>query len=811
MTKLLKGFFLLPIITFLFTSCTAEYRTVHNKDDISSKGDITSVTIVDNGTPTAVIVLSEQPTCSAQLAAAELQEHIRLMTGAELPLISEKDAIPSGSVPLYIGESGPTRLKGIISSSMSPQEYVVRITPDAIYMVGRDDSEFGPIDYERLGAWKGFSLYSRVGTLYAVYDFLEKKCGVRWYMVTDIGRVIPERKTLQVSLQDKRVRLWSSYRRVGRAGWPDPTDTGAFDLMGVRRYKKYAAARDNTLYALRTRYGGEPYAVNHSITGYHERFAKDHPDWWVDGVAGKSKQLRFHHPEVVAQVATDAKEYFSHPFTERQRGIKGQFSAAGDYFGVVPLDNRDYGEEAKPPLQPERRILGKSGSGRASNYIFTWVNNVAAEVAKVYPDVWISTIAYGDMFMPPDFPMEPNVAVSVCMVDGWEEGFGMDMLKEWRKKVSRLSTWNYHYSWGRFPILRPGEIARYIRTLREMGTFGFFMEVGDMGPAISHIDYTVATRSLIDRDVDIEKVLDEYYRLFYGPAEKPMRDFWTSLQETSAYVYKEELSRNLSWIKGATDERIALWERHLSEARSLAVKEPYSTRVKIISDVVMETIKKEAAEQKKIAEVPIPVIYIPKVSQPPVIDGKDNDAIWEKSAATAVFTGMGGEPIETKTYARIAYDDENIYMCIYLEEPSMDKQVLVHVTPSAGICMDDSVEINIDSSPNTPDYLQVMMNAGSVMWLWWRQKYPPNLTPDLGVVGKAQRGEKGWTAEITLPFEKISERPPTKGEEWRLNIMRNRLAGVKGRALSIWSATFASSFHIKERFGTIVFAGEGEQ
>ena len=51
------------------------------------------LTLVKDGKPTSIIILSEKPTKAAQLAAAELQEHVRLITGVKLPMVTDDKAI----------------------------------------------------------------------------------------------------------------------------------------------------------------------------------------------------------------------------------------------------------------------------------------------------------------------------------------------------------------------------------------------------------------------------------------------------------------------------------------------------------------------------------------------------------------------------------------------------------------------------------------------------------------------------------------------------------------------------------------------
>ena len=40
--------------------------------------------------------------------------------------------------------------------------------------------------------------YKPLGSCHAVHTFLEKYLGVRWYLPTEIGEVVPKRKTIEV-------------------------------------------------------------------------------------------------------------------------------------------------------------------------------------------------------------------------------------------------------------------------------------------------------------------------------------------------------------------------------------------------------------------------------------------------------------------------------------------------------------------------------------------------------------------------------------------------------------------------------------
>lgn len=62
-----------------------------------------SLLLTKDGQPQAVIVLSDKPTSSAQLAAFELQHHLRKISGAAVPIIKEPKDVEGTTI--YVGDS----------------------------------------------------------------------------------------------------------------------------------------------------------------------------------------------------------------------------------------------------------------------------------------------------------------------------------------------------------------------------------------------------------------------------------------------------------------------------------------------------------------------------------------------------------------------------------------------------------------------------------------------------------------------------------------------------------------------------------
>ena len=93
-----------------------------------------ALVLVQDGQPRATIVLAEKPTASAQLAAYELQYHVRRMSGATLPIVREPQAV-TGTVVL-VGESDATRALGYRSSDFQPSEYLIEAAANRLVLIG---------------------------------------------------------------------------------------------------------------------------------------------------------------------------------------------------------------------------------------------------------------------------------------------------------------------------------------------------------------------------------------------------------------------------------------------------------------------------------------------------------------------------------------------------------------------------------------------------------------------------------------------------------------------------------------------------
>ena len=525
------------------------------------------VSLVVEGKPVASIVTAEHPTPAARLGALELQYHIAKITGATLPVTTAQD---TAGPRLLVGESAATRALGLRGEDFAPQEYLIRVLPDTVVLMGRDwegtkeeREEAGrgtnwpstlqdwrqEIDYRKATGQEGQErielpgLFDDQGTCYAVYDFLERFGGVRWYGPTELNVVSPRRPTLSVSGEEVRRSPALKYREgMGGGGpiikvqWVEPTG----DQLN--------------LYWRRLRVGGEKWGGNHSFQSYHDRFLEKNPDkpglfererpeYFAKGREGGAgvRQFCYTNAALIQQVAQDARDYFD------GKGLKGYQVAMGDYFAVVPQDNNAWckcGQCQAVLAKDKDNIRGRHfSSGTASRYLFGFVNAIAKEVGKTHPDKYIATLAYHVYAYPPDgIELEPNVAVAPCLHprNYWAPGLranDMHIYEKWVLAKDRpIYLWNYYCfpmepaaikGWHCFPGFSAHVLAEQIKMYHRDGVRGVFLcGIGEQ------VDYYLTMKMYDDPSIDPGELLDEFFTGYFGAAGKPMKRFYGLIEET---------------------------------------------------------------------------------------------------------------------------------------------------------------------------------------------------------------------------------------------------------------------------------------
>ena len=543
------------------------------------------VIVCRNGQAPATIVTAAEAPATVELAVLELQHHFRLMTGKQLGRVTDADDV-AGPV-ILVGESARTRELGLHNTDFQRQEYLIQTRPDTLILMGRDRQVFGDVRYDDpltseeyiSGIETGFPLYpgwtrwDAIGSCYAVYGFLERFCGVRWYLPGNEGMHVPRKQELVFSGLNLRRKPWMVYRQglTYTALTPRKLYVGSRDRENMKvipnnnAFRRMSSAgvlptRATQLWFLRNKGWGDPFRANHSYNGWFNRFHEDHPDWFAQGRKPRRSilELCLTNPEVKRQMIQDARDYFD--------GKNPPVVAEGDYFAIVPTDIKQWclcdrcQAKMDPPFDLDARKMGGKAriAASASRYVWDFIGEVADAIAESHPGKYISALAYTDYLVVPEgMKKRDNLAVMFC-IQPTQTAFNPPFTAFNKKYLSRWAAvagggvyvWLYtcypQYQFaGRFPDLSYHKYADWMRLFHKLGIKGFF-DNQDWGVLVSGEETWnivwpnpmedlfrtyVMQKMADDISIDEQELYDEFYRLWYGGAAAAIKRFVLRSQE----------------------------------------------------------------------------------------------------------------------------------------------------------------------------------------------------------------------------------------------------------------------------------------
>lgn len=98
-----------------------------------------ALSLVADGKAQATIVIAREASKSTHFAVKELNEHLEIITGTQLPVVTDELAVTGPRV--LVGESAATKALGLKIADFKDHESMVRATPDTLVLMGKDDFE----------------------------------------------------------------------------------------------------------------------------------------------------------------------------------------------------------------------------------------------------------------------------------------------------------------------------------------------------------------------------------------------------------------------------------------------------------------------------------------------------------------------------------------------------------------------------------------------------------------------------------------------------------------------------------------------
>jgi hypothetical protein len=470
--------------------------------------------LAENGRSDYAIVLPDAPTPVQKTAANELRSYFAQATGAELPILAEKDADDAAKI-IAIGP-GPLSQKllgdAVDESKLAYDGIVMKRVGDSIVLTG----------------------HAQRGALYAVYEFLETRLGVRWW--TSSETTVPKSAVVKVDELDyayaPKLEYRDSYYRGVHSdgifaarlkcnghGAPAPDEFGAFHRFQYFVHSAYELIPP-------TKYFREHPEWFPEIDGVRK---VGHPAWaWPspetkallaelkpEQIHDPGTQLCFTNDEMLAEMTKNALEAL-------RKNPKASFLSISqnDWHGNCQCEKcRKIDEENESP----------AGS------LLYGVNKVAEAIEKEFPNVYVETLAYQYTRKPPKvIRPRDNVVVRLCSIEcSFSQPLASEQNKKfrddvegWSKIADKLFVWDYVTNFAlyllpfpNYRVLDPNidfYVDHNVVGLFEQGDYQ--AETGDF----VQLRAWVIAKLLWNPSLDPKALVDEFVAGYYAPELVPI-------------------------------------------------------------------------------------------------------------------------------------------------------------------------------------------------------------------------------------------------------------------------------------------------
>lgn len=197
-----------------------------------------------------------------------------------------------------------------------------------------------------------------------------------------------------------------------------------------------------------------------------------------------------------------------------------------------------------------------------------------------------------------------------------------------------------------------------------------------------------------------------------------------------------------------------------------------------------------------------PELQVPRVSQPPVVDGRLNDACWKVAPAVTEFRCVDKDRAlaTQRTEAWVAFDDDSVYVAAKCYDDRMDQVQAVETGVDGSVWRDDCMEVFL--MPGSPYYYHFAANLLGTRYdarhntLPGKEEAKPESWNGDWRVG-SQRSADHWSMEFAIPFACLELGAKRLGDPFRCNVGREQ------RRLTEFSCWPASQFNKHDEFAIL--------
>ena len=798
------------------------------------------IPIAENGQAKACIVIPEKSTAIVSFASAELAKYLKKITGATFKVGIKPEPGCCSIIRLGMGNTDGFKF----------DTYAINAKDNVIEIYGRDsmDKSINLFNLYFDNPWKG--------TLTGVYRFLDR-LGVRWYAPGDLHEFVPRKPSLSFAegfikdapfFADRKITsVWNFTKQ-----FPDAKEYGceksldAVYLWGIRNGTSTRSMVEGSHSEAHLRLWENREWLKHPERHQLMKNGKRNPRYscWTDpGTISlwQNAADAYFSGKKPQEIGLNLKPYlhskWPYPFISPDEFmVNGMDNSSGN-------DGRCWCERCqafrkKYPCKDDSEILWRAES-LIANYI-----------AEKHPGKYISTISYGiKKYLPKYTKMPRNIRLRHCASGPKEIGCPNRLADEIRT-VSQLSKifgrenlplWTYQcICFGRLapgvPDTYPGLTFQYIQKVLRPYTAGMFLENQSLTHTLRNLDSYLFFRGMWNPNMNYKRERADFFTNYYGPAgmvldplfadlEKKWCKFWKlatgdRVGKTSQVIDEMMTSNDqsfgasdtrtslqkMAWSKVYTAEYMSILDKELVKAEKLAAGDSvYAMRVGLLRKWFFDVMKSERSavmDREDLRSKIILKVFSCEIAEDSFPEGTK----WNRIPVEKLKSAERMNPIipEATSFRALASSQNMFIKAVMNDSPSaLSATDLKRCPGNSEIWKDNCIELFFFAQKSRR-FWQIIINDHGI-WSSMTttpQKPIPMWIQYPGLKVSVQRGNHGWTANVTIPLEPIE----IQGGMLRFNMTREHNLKKSKPVFSTWSQLgLLGNWHNPDCYGTVVF------
>ena len=717
-----------------------------------------------------LIVISPNAGKVTRFAAEELKRFLSQVLGCDIKIVDK----PGAACNIFVGDGEFARSKSINIAALPRDGFFIRTFGKNILVAGRDDSTVDPAKALQGGVWAQH--YER-GSLFAVYDFLERFADCRFYFPGELGTIIPQKQSINVPECDIFDRPDLLYRKYS-------TYWDGIYFEGKDRHKKVLPTK--TLNAYRLRMESAYYPSNHGMNNFCllKRFADSNPEYFALGENGKRRNQKsgsftghicWSSP-VVDVIYEDIKAYLT-----GKSAASRNITLPNGKPGWTPYTFRDLRVDVMPQdgfyLCRCKDCQAKAQTPEELNdMIWTQVIKWANQLKKENIPGTLTMMAYYPYYMVPEQSLPDNLEVNIADTGAWNNNGtpsaraprhkGVRVrpagIKAWHDALKRpVDTWNYMYKnyaneMPGIPAPSPLAVGKYYSQVVPY-LFGAYMASNCDRFLYYAMNYYIFSKLAWNKNADYKAIMREHYQLMYGKAADEMQSL---MEEFESLWIRKVVGKVIDTAAGPVNSMPSeqeIWSSIYSPAKRSELEKRFEKALKLATPGTLEHKRIELYRREFMEPMHRRAAGYAKSNQSANIMKivEDSPVILNRSG------NQQGKLHPVQTVVWVKRSGGNLLVHFECEEPFMDKvEALQRSFDDPGTFRDNDVEFFINPSGDRKNYYQFIVNSTGALTDYRcvsAGKPVTDISYNSNAKVKVSRSDKGFTVDLTIPLTSLKD------------------------------------------------------